>query len=140
MRTIASLTEEGWVQNSKDILGYIINYYILTDEAQSLAYQGNLISLAATYYKHINDPIVMADKVKSDLDKLLSRYFPTTTVETESKKITEKKYAILLYVSVIDDDGKRSELSKVVELDTSGIKKIIKVNNYGSGRDYLSNL
>jgi len=140
LRTVASLTEEGWVQDSKSILGYVIDYYILSDSAQSITYQGNIINLPNTYYININNPTGMVSSVKSDLDKLLSRYFPIVDVNTEVKEITKKEYAILLYVSVYDEDGRKIELSKVVELNTSGVKKVFKVNNYGSGLEYLASI
>ena len=59
-KTIASLSSMGWVTDENFILSYLVSYYILTDAAQSISYQGNLTSLSETYYKHINNPDEMS--------------------------------------------------------------------------------
>lgn len=138
--TIGSLSDQGWVQDSKKLLNLAVSYYILTDGGQSLVFQGNLINLPYTYFLYINEPDLMANTVKSDLDKLLSRYFSIVDVETETKLIREGEYGILLYASVIDDSGVKIELSKVVEMSTEGLKRVIDVNNYGDGKAMLGSL
>lgn len=137
---IPSLSEQGWITDSVKILGSIISYYILTDAAQTVMFQDNLINLPETYYKYINDPLEMASAVKTDLDKLVSRYFPIADVEAEAKKLSESKYGILLYVSAVDENNQRIELSKVVQISTTGLRKIINMSNYGDGKSYLSSL
>lgn len=140
LKVLPVLSEKGWVTDSKDILHYLISYYILSDAAQSIAYQNNITNLPETYYKYINDPEEMAIGVKNDLDRLLSRYFASVDVETEAKELDNKKYAILLYVSVMDYDNVRHELARVTTIDSSGLRKIINVNNYGNGLAYLQSL
>lgn len=137
---IASLSEQGWITDSYKILNNIVSYYILTDAAQTLMFNGNLTSLPETYYKYINDPVGMASAMKSDLDKLLSRYFSIAEVETDVKQLSDSKYGILLHAAAVTDDGTRIDLSKVVEISTSGLRKIIEVNNFGDGLSYLKNL
>ena len=137
---IASLSENGWITDSSKKLNYILSYYILTDNAQSLVFQGNLINLPYTYYLYINDPDGMVNQIKSDLDKLLSRYFTQVEVLTEVSKLTDSRYAILIYAAVIDEEGKRIELSRVTEMDTSGLRKVIEVNNYGDGITLINSL
>ena len=140
MKVIASLSEQGWVTDSAKILNFIFSYYILTDRAQTVIFQDNLISLPETYYKYINDPDGMATAIKSDLEKLIGRYFPIADVDTEVKKITDSKFAILLYAAAITENNTRIELSRVVEISTTGLRKIIEVNNFGDGRLYLNSL
>lgn len=137
---IASLSEQGWISDSYKILNNTVSYYILTDAAQSLMFEGNLISLPETYYKYINQPVEMASAVKTDLEKMLSRYFSVAEVNTEAKALSDSKYAILLYAAAVTEDGTRIELSKVVEISTTGLRKIIEVNNYGDGISYLQKL
>jgi hypothetical protein len=137
---IASLSENGWVTDSAKKLNAAISYYILTDAAQTLIFKDNLISLPLTYYKFINDPDEMTAAVKNDLDKLLGRYFSIVDVNTETKQLSDSKYGILLYASVITDDGSRLDLSKVVEITTTGLRKIIDVNNFGDGLALLQTL
>ena len=137
---VPSLSEQGWITDSYKILNNIVSYYILTDAAQTLVFEGNLISLPETYYKYINQPVEMASAIKSDLDKMISRYFPIAEVNTEAKAMTDSQYAILLYAAAVTEDGTRIELSKVVEISTTGLRKIIEVNNYGDGVSYLQSL
>lgn len=137
---IASLSEQGWITDNAKILNNIVSYYILTDAAQTLLFEGNLVSLPQTYYNYINDPVSMASAVKSDLDKLISRYFAIADVNTEAKQLTDSKYGILLYAAAVTDDGTRIDLSRVVEISTTGLRKIIEVNNYGDGISYLQGL
>ena len=138
--TIPSLTEEGWVKASKDILAYNLAHYILSDAAQSIAYHGNIINLPETYYKYINDPDGMATAIKNDLERLLGRYFVSTDVITEVKEITSKNYAILIYASVIDNENTKHELTRVTEVNSLGVRNIIEMNNYGDGMNYLGSI
>lgn len=139
-KVIASLNEDGWITDSKKILRYLLNYYILSDAAQSLMFQDKIINLPETYFKYINDPDGMRLGIKQDLDKLLSRYFPFVDVQTEVKKLTDSAFGILLSASVIDDDGIRHELSVVSKINTNKDRDVIEINNYGTGVDFLNNL
>ena len=132
-KMIGSLSELGWVENSEVILSKLLGYYILTDAAQSVMFQGNLINLPETYFRNINDPLNMAVDVRSDLEKLLSRYFPTIEVSCEAVAKTESAYAIAIYASVIDQEGIKVSLGRVVNLNSTGVSKVIEVNNYGDG-------
>lgn len=139
-KVIASLSEESWITDNNKILNYIVSYYILTDSMQSLVFQNQLVNLPETYHKFINDPEGMASAIKTDLDKLISRYFAIAEVNTEVKQLTGKNYAILLYAAAITENNAKIELNKVVEISTTGLRKIINVNNYGNGLEYLSSL
>lgn len=132
-RFIASLSDLGWVTSSETILSKLLGYYILTDSAQSVIFQGNLINLPQAYYEFINDPDGMAVRVKSDLDKLLSRYFEMVEVSTEVVAKTDSVFGVLLYATVIDKDGIKVNLGKVVDLSSTGVSNVININNYGDG-------
>jgi hypothetical protein len=136
--TIPSLSEEGWVKTSKDVLSYNLAHYILSDAAQSIAFHGNIINLPETYHLHINDPMGLASAIKTDLERLLGRYFISVDVTTDIKEINPKNYAILIYAAVIDDDNIKHELTRVTETNTSGVRKILEMNNYGDGMSYLN--
>lgn len=132
-RFIASLSDLGWVTSSETILSKLLGYYILTDSAQSVIFQGNLINLPQAYYEFINDPDGMAVRVNSDLDKLLSRYFEMVEVSTEVVAKTDSMFGVLLYATVIDKDGIKVNLGKVVDLSSTGVSNVININNYGDG-------
>ncbi len=139
-KVIPSLSEQGWITESKKILNNLVSYYILTDAAQSLAYQNNLINLPETYYKYINDPDGMASAVTRDLESLLSRYFQMVDVETEAKDLGDSRYAILIYASVVDETNTKIELSRVTQIDSTGLRRIVEINNRGDARTLLVNL
>ena len=136
-KVIGSLSDLGWVDNSETLLSKLLGYYILTDSAQSVIFQNNLINLPQSYYEYINDPQGMATRVKNDLDTLLSRYFSMVEVETEAVAKTESVYGILLYATVVDDKGIEVNLGKVAEISSTGVTKVISINNYGDGLSQL---
>ena len=136
-KVIGSLSDLGWVDNSETLLSKLLGYYILTDSAQSVIFQNNLINLPQSYYEYINDPQGMATRVKNDLDTLLSRYFSMVEVETEAVAKTESVYGILLYATVVDDKGIKVNLGKVAEISSTGVTKVISINNYGDGLSQL---
>ena len=139
-KVVASLSEQAWITDSAKILNNLMSYYILTDSSQSVMFQDKLINLPFTYYKFINDPVGMNAAVKTDLDTLLSRYFPVVDVTTEVKQLTNTRFGILLYASVIDEESNRIELAKVTEISTTGLRKVIDVSNNGDGRAYLGSM
>ena len=136
-KVIGSLSDLGWVDNSETLLSKLLGYYILTDSAQSVIFQNNLINLPQSYYEYINDPQGMATRIKNDLDTLLSRYFSLVEVETEAVAKTDSVYGILLYATVVDDKGIKVNLGKVAEISSTGVTKVISINNYGDGLSQL---
>lgn len=136
-KVIGSLSDLGWVDNSETLLSKLLGYYILTDSAQSVIFQNNLINLPQSYYEYINDPQGMATRIKNDLDALLSRYFSLVEVETEAVAKTDSVYGILLYAAVVDDKGIKVNLGKVAEISSTGVTKVININNYGDGLSQL---
>lgn len=140
MYSIASLSEQGWVSDPRAVLNYVLTCYMLTDAAQTLAFEGNVRSLAETYYKHINDPDAMASKMASDLTVMLDHYFVHVDVSANAKEVSGKHYAVILRASVMTEEGERLDLAKVMEIDGQSLRKIIEVNNYGDAQSMLSHL
>ena len=132
-KVIPSLSEKGWITDSTTMLSKLLSFYMLTDAAQTLVYQDNLINLPETYYKHINEPLDMALAVKADITKLLERHFDTVDVMADVEDKGSSKVAILIYAHVIDDRGVKVSLGKVLEMDNEGLRKTVDVNNYGDG-------
>ena len=131
MFKMASLSEQGWISDPKTILSSVVSNYLNTDAAQSLIFQSSIISLPQTYYRHINDPQEMASGVQQDLTNLLSNYFAEVDVICEARQLTGKHYAISTKVAVMAEDGIRYDLARVMEIDSSSLRKIIELNNTG---------
>lgn len=140
MYTIASLSDQGWVSDPKTILSYVMSCYMLTDAAQTLTFEGNVKSLPATYYLHINDPSGMASAMTSDLNAMLMSYFPQVDVKTKAKQVSGKHYAIVLQASVMTESGERVDLAKMMEIDTQNLRKIVEFNNYGEAMTMLASI
>ena len=139
-KVIPSLSDLGWVSDPETVLSQLLGYYILTDGGQSIAFQGNLINLPETYYQFINDPTGMSVKMKNDLDTLLSRYFESVEVNTDIQTLSESKFGILLFASVITKDGQRVSLGRVIDMDSTGVRTVVDINNYGDGIAALKNM
>ncbi len=137
---IPSLSEQGWITDPYKILNNAVSYYLLTDVSQSLVFQNNLTSLSYTYYRFINDPDGMASQVTIDLERVLGRYFPQVEVTVDTKALTETRYGLLVYVSVLTNDNTKVNLSKVVDMSTSGLRRVLNVNNFGDGQQLLNDL
>lgn len=140
MKVVASLSESGWLTDPYKILDSIVSYYILSDGMQSFVFKDAVINLPNTYYQHINDPDSMAIKIKSDLVALLSRYFPSCDVSTYAKDMGNGEYAVILYASIMTEDGSNLDIARVVEINSSKTRKVITVNNYGDAVSYLNGL
>lgn len=139
-KVVPSLTEQAWVSDGNRILNHLLSYYILTDAGQSIAFNNNLISLPFTYFRFINDPDGMSVGVRSDIENLLGKYFESVEVETEVRDLSEGKYGILLSATVTDKNNKRFHLSKVSEMSTEGLRRVIDINNLGEGYRVLNSL
>ena len=137
---IGSLSDKGWVSEPQAILSYLMACYIQSDIAQTLFFHGNITSLPNTYRQFINDPEKMATAMQSDINNLLSRYFSQVQVQTQAKQTSGSHYAVILYASVLTEDNERVELGRVVEMDTSELRRIIEVNNYGDAKNAFNQL
>lgn len=131
MYRVASISDKGWIADDKNTMSYVFGCYMLTDAAQTLLYENNLISLPLTYHQYINDPDGMAAAVVNDLTKLMGYYFPQVDVRARAKQVSGTHYAVLMEVSVITESNERLQLARLMEIDNDNLRKILNVNNYG---------
>lgn len=136
-KVFPSLSEKGWVTDGQTILAKLLSMYILTDAAQTLVFQDNLINLPETYYKHINEPQDMRIAMHDDVTKLLERHFDNVEVATEVNQKEGTAVTILIHANVIDERGIRISLGKVLEMDNEGLRKTVDVSNIGDGQALL---
>jgi hypothetical protein len=138
---MASLSEEGWITDSKRMVDSILANYILTDVAQSYVFQGKLLSLPRVYYAYINEPEKMADAVRKDLEALLGSYFDNIEVKSSVKQSgTTKYYYILVSAVCTDSNGVLIDITKIAELTTSRARTVYNVGNYGEGMKYIAGI
>lgn len=134
---LPSLSELGWVTDSRNMLAKLLSYYILTDVGQTLTFHEALTSLPYTYHLHINNPSDMVNAVEQDLTRLLERFFEISEVKVKVKEGEGKQVTILIFASAVDNRGVKVSLGKVLEMDTSGLRKTVDINNIGDGEVYL---
>ena len=89
MKVVYSLSEDGYVTDPARMLEYLVSYYILSEASQSVSFQGSIINLPETYYLYLHDPDSMANAVRSDLERLLSKYYTIVDVSAYARKISE---------------------------------------------------
>ncbi|MDD2819179.1 MAG: hypothetical protein PHN51_10370 [Candidatus Nanopelagicales bacterium] len=140
MYNFAALSDQGWVEDSQSTLSHLFMCYMLTDAAQSLLFQNNLISLPNTYHQFINDPAGMATQVATDLRRLLSRHFAQAEATARAVEITPRYYAVLMSAVVMTEKGEQLQLSKVMEIQGDDLRNIIDASNYGDGERILSDI
>lgn len=132
MGYIPTLSEDHYVDSIDKKLDHLVSYFILSDVNQSLLFRGDILSLAFTYYSGINEPQVFENKLRSDLSFILEKYFRKVDVDIEIReKERQNDVDILLYVSVMDDNGNESKLSKIVIIRNSKIEKLINITSSG---------
>ena len=140
MFKIGALSDQGWVSDPASTLNYLFTCYLLTDAAQTLLFDRSVISLAHSYHLHINDPDKMAVQVRNDLTTLINRYFPQCDVQIRARQIEGSHYGILMYAKAITEDNQAIELTRVMEISTANLRKVIQVNNFGDGQNVLGSL
>lgn len=135
------LDSRGRLEDTRQILANKLSEYILSDADQSLIFRGKIVSLPYTYHLYINDPDGMATQVKMDIEEKLRNLFYYVEVETDVVNDPETSFStILLFASVIDESGKKEGLGNIVEIDPSGLKKVVGILNYGDGLGFLGRL
>lgn len=140
MKAIGSLSEVGWVTDPQVLMAKILEYYLYTDGSQSTLYAGNLINLPTTFHNYINHPEAMAEGIKDDIGKLLSRYYDAHEVETHVEHIAGEDYAVSLYAIGISESGERVNAGVAFRNNTSGVKDKVEIANHGHGLKYIKNI
>lgn len=140
MYKIGSLSDQGWIDDPRAILDYILICYLLSDVGQTLIFKGNIVSLPYTYHLYINEPEKMATAMNQDLVTMITREFPQADVKCAAKKIEGSQYAILVKAAAITAANERIELAKVMEISSDNLRKIIQTTNFGDAQTVFNNL
>jgi len=138
MKVVATLSNDGWVSSSKKILDNLLSNYVLTDASQSYLFEDRLVSLPRTYHENINNPEGMVTGVRNDLEGLLNKYFPIVNIDVELKNVPQtNEVTILIRAVCVDDNNVRTELSKISVIGESKLRKVMNLNNYAEGVNYM---
>ena len=140
MKVLGSLSDIGWVTDPQVMMAKLLEYYLYTDGSQSTLYAGNIISLPTTFHQHINHPEAMAEAIKSDVEKLLERYYNSYEVDTHVERIKDEEYAISLYAIGISDTGERVNAGVAFRNNIAGVRDAVEIANQGHGLKYIKNI
>lgn len=126
-----SLSRDGWVTDTTKMADKVLSCFFTSEFSQSYTYNGNITSFPYILATTGDDPPRMARVVEEQLTRLLSRYF--NNVQVDSEEVTNQedpnKGAISIAATFDDENGVKTELVKILELQNTDIRRIINVNN-----------
>lgn len=139
MQVLPTLSSDGFLQSNEKMLDYLLSYYITTDARQSYLFNNRLTSLPYTAALYSTDPIGFREALKSDLISLLQKYYKFVDVQAETYESKDDKlsYYIIFSVGVINEQGVKYDLNKVVSMRNTVSDKILAFSNYGLAKNYV---
>lgn len=136
----ATLSDQGYIEDTKLILARMIAGYMATGYHQSLSYPDDMASLPRAYHLGRNEPETFKNEIIKDLTKLFSSRFSSDLIEIQAEvRMDDKnvKADILLFVSIVDDKGMKYSIGGLTDYDGKVLGKIVEINNYGDGKNKL---
>ena len=82
---VPTLTASGWVNSIAESVDYLLSYYFTTYKSQSYLHKDSLVSLQYTIEKYGNNQFNLTDKIRSDLENMLNKYFVITSIDVKVK-------------------------------------------------------
>ena len=129
---IPTLTASGWVNSIAESVDYLLSYYFTTYKSQSYIHKDSLVSLQYTIEKYSQDKYGLLDKIKKDLEYMLSKYFVITNIEAKIKTDGEfnssERYEIYISINIYRD-GIHHSVGYLTTLVDSKLLKFIRLNN-----------
>lgn len=139
VKVLPTLTYNGFIDDVDEMLNRIYFYYVTSDYTQSITFFGEIKSLQYALKRADYKPDRSTEEVKQDLITILHRYFTNLDADSIIVDYKEKTtgtdkviYVIGIDLEVVDNNGKKHQLSKSIELDEND--KL----HFGEGLDYLN--
>lgn len=130
-KPVPSLSSDGWVTSTPMKADYLISHFFLSEYSRTYLYKGHIASFPWLLQNHKNDLSALKRAVEQTLKDYFGSYFPSATVEVTTKNEEGSKYAIIIYVSVTDVDGKEFSIGRLAQVVDAKIVRIQQINNYG---------
>lgn len=129
---VPTLTASGWVNSIAESVDYLLSYYFTTYKSQSYIHKDYINSLQYTIEKYGNNEFNLVDRIKSDLETMLNRYFVVTNIDVTIKNTgdnnSSERYE--LYISInIYRDGIHHSVGYLTTLVDSKLLKFVRLNN-----------
>ena len=130
--SVPTLTASGWVSSIAESVDYLLSYYFTTYKSQSYIHKDSLVSLQYTIEKYGNDHFNLTDKIRSDLEYMLNKYFVITSVDvkvkTDGLNNSTERYEIYITVNIYRD-GIHHSVGYLTTLVDSKLLKFVRLNN-----------
>lgn len=129
---IPTFSEGGWIRPIGESLDFALAHTFAADKSQSTLYQGHVVSMAALYQQHGNNPDILVQRMQEALDDHLNTYFENVTVEVkhDADTVLTNGYNVYCYVESVTN-GKTYTSSCAVTLKDSRLIKFFKLSNTG---------
>ena len=129
---VPTLTASGWVNSIAESVDYLLSYYFTTYKSQSYLHKDSLVSLQYTIEKYGNNQFNLTDKIRSDLENMLNKYFVITSIDvkvkTDGLNNSTERYEIYTTVNIYRD-GVHHSVGYLITLVDSKLLKFARLNN-----------
>lgn len=107
-----TLSTRGWLSTPELIIDEVLSNYLAANPSQTLLFSGNVVSLQYAVYKTNNDGNQLANRVKSDLEKMYKDYSDNVDVSVTFKDDYGKINIIIS--GTVEIENKNYDINQVV--------------------------
>lgn len=127
---LPSLSSKGWITEIAEKCDMLLSYFFISDHSQTYLYKNNVTSLPYLIQQHGHEKNKLNNEIEKALFVYLKRYFDDVLIETSVQEDEKEKSKLDITIDIIiNEDGKRHSLGRLIRSLNSKIVEIIKVNN-----------
>ena len=116
---IPSLSVNGWIKDSRNILLKLYEYFLTSEFSQSNIYLNEIASLKYIIKKS-NNPDEIVVIIKETLETMYTRYFQSVIV-TVDYELVDSTDVYKINIDVIDDENKTYSLNRETSITKNNI-------------------
>jgi len=132
---LPTLSGAGFISGIAQKADRALTYAFTTDGAQSVTYEGNIVSIPSLVAECQGDMLLLASRARDVLERYFSRIFDAAVIETVAELVDEStsnsKYNLKIRIRV-SDGGVAYSLAREIPFEDSKFAKIIEFNNTGN--------
>ena len=134
MAYVPDLSIKGWITNPLEKADKLIAHFYAAEQSQSNYFRNDVHSFTSILQRNLGNQTGLVSDLTSELTKYFGKYFTNVQV---SVRVTDSpgsssKQNVDMSISFEDVDGKKYDLSKVIELADSLFEKYTHLNNTGT--------
>lgn len=126
-----SLSEDGWIIDSKMQADYLFSHFFLSDYSQTQLYLKQVSSLSWVIQEGNKNITKTTSDLKETLAIYFGRYFKEVEVEVRDANFDPNnvRAELTLYVKFNDNEGNEVILGKLIHLLNAKITKVVNLSN-----------